>query len=132
MLAKIYNVHWLELYSVNSALHANPDQLSKGSLVNVGVLYRISRAQTLSSLAQYLHTSPSAIRLHSKVVARPKYCFPPEIFDCCCRRFNPDILADNEILGDFRDVCILPQVCGNGCGYAATCDRVSIHSEFLV
>jgi len=93
---------------VNSKLHQDPDKLVEGSLINVGILYRIPKAQTLPALAKYLYTSPSAIR-----------------------RFNPDILSDEEILGEFQDICVLPQICGNVCGYASTCDRVQIESNFL-
>ena len=48
-----------------------------------------------------------------------------------CRRLNPDILSDNEMLVDFEDICILPQVCGNSCGHSPTCSRVPIQSDFL-
>eukprot|EP00291_Cryptomonas_curvata_P011377 CAMPEP_0172203952 /NCGR_PEP_ID=MMETSP1050-20130122/31614_1 /TAXON_ID=233186 /ORGANISM="Cryptomonas curvata, Strain CCAP979/52" /LENGTH=843 /DNA_ID=CAMNT_0012882313 /DNA_START=725 /DNA_END=3253 /DNA_ORIENTATION=+ len=91
-LALVYNTNWLELYAVNSKLHQDPDKLVEGSLINVGILYRIPKAQTLPALAKYLYTSPSAIR-----------------------RFNPDILSDEEILGEFQDICVLPQICGNVC-----------------
>jgi len=60
------------------AFSSNPAQLKPGMLLNIGVVYRVPRLQSLPILAKYLHTTPSAIR-----------------------RLNPDVREDDEMIGAF-------------------------------
>ena len=103
-IGQLYNSHWLELYAINPALHSNPSTLNPGTIVHVGILYRTPRSQGLSALAKYLHTTPVAIR-----------------------KLNPDILDDDELIGAFQHVCVMPEVCGPDCGDAAYCSRATLY-----
>ena len=87
-LSKLYNTQWLELFLVNPAVHSNPADLRPGMLINVGVLYRSTRLQPLPILAKYLHTTPSAIR-----------------------RLNPDIGADDEMIGEIYYPSLVQGAC---------------------
>lgn len=106
LIGQLYNAHWLELYAINPALHMNPALLSPGTRVYVGILYRTPRLQDLPQLAKYLHTTPTAIR-----------------------QLNPDIMDDEEEIGAFKRVCVLPEVCGPECGNAAYCSRTALYGN---
>lgn len=101
LIGQLYRAHWLEMYAINPALHLNPSMLTPGSLINVGVMYRTPKLQSLRDLATYLQSTPDAIR-----------------------RLNPDIESDDEQISAFKRVCVLPEVCGQTCGDAAYCQRV--------
>eukprot|EP00961_Rhodomonas_salina_P019734 265642-Rhodomonas_salina.1 len=60
----------------------------------------------LPQLAKYLHTTPTAIR-----------------------QLNPDIMDDEEEIGAFKRVCVLPEVCGPECGNAAYCSRTALYGN---
>ncbi len=108
-IGQLYNAHWLELYAINPALHVNPSLLRPGMLINVGILYRTPRLQDLAELANYLHTTPAAIR-----------------------RLNPDILDDAESIRAFARVCVMPEVCGPDCGDAPYCDRAALYGSAIL
>jgi hypothetical protein len=101
-VAAEYDTDYLSLYSTNVAL-SNPDALPMGTLVNLGVLYRVQEEDSLHALqGRFLSSVEHMLSL------------------------NPDIRDDAgaEALVEGDRICIAPPLCAVQCDAGTQCRRV--------